>query len=61
MAKMLTQIKGKFLLKVDDKAFDLIKDILGNYKIEKLERFRLMEKKRGEKRETWTLVLVSNY
>jgi DNA adenine methylase len=61
MAKMLTQIKGKFLLKVDDKAFDLIKDILGNYKIEKLERFRSMDKKRGEKKETWTLVLVSNY
>jgi DNA adenine methylase len=61
MAKMLTQIKGKFLLKVDDKAFNLIKDILGNYKIEKLERYRLMERKRDEKRETWTLVLVSNY
>jgi DNA adenine methylase len=61
MAKMLTQIKGKFLLKVDDKAFNLIKDILGNYKIEKLERHRSMEKKRGEKRKTWTLVFVSNY
>ena len=61
MAKMLTQIKGKFLLKVDDKAFDLIKDILGNYKIEKLEKKRNMEKKKGEKRETWTLIFVSNY
>jgi DNA adenine methylase len=61
MANMLTKIKGKFLLKVDDKAFDLIKDILGNYKIEKLERKRMMEKKKGEKRETWTLIFVSNY
>jgi len=61
MAKMLTQIKGKFLLKVDDKAFNLIKDILGNYKIEKLERFRSMEKKRGEKKETWTLIFIYNY
>ena len=61
MAKILTQIKGKFLLKVDDKAFDLIKDILGNYKIEKLEKKRMMERKKDEKRETWTLVLVSNF
>ena len=61
MAKMLTQIKGKFLLKVDDKAFDLIKDILGNYKVEKLEKKRMMEKKRNEEKNTWTLVLVSNF
>jgi len=61
MAKMLTQIKGKFLLKVDDKAFDLIKDILGNYKVEKLEKKRMMERKKGKKRRTWTLVLVSNF
>ena len=61
MAKMLTQIKGKFLLKVDDRAFNLIKDIVGNYKIEKLERYRSMEKKRGEKKETWTLIFVSNF
>jgi len=52
MANMLTKIKGKFLLKVDDKAFNLIKDILGNYKVERLEKKRNMEKKRGEKRKT---------
>ena len=61
MAKMLTQIKGKFLLKVDDKAFNLIKDILGNYKIEKVEKKRMMERKENEKRETWTLIFASNY
>jgi DNA adenine methylase len=61
MANMLTQIKGKFLLKVDDKAFNLIKDILGNYRIEKLEKTRIMEKKKGKKRGTWTLIFVSNY
>jgi DNA adenine methylase len=61
MAKMLTQIKGKFLLKVDDKAFDLIKDILRNYRVERLEKKRMMEKKKGEKRETWTLIFISNY
>jgi len=61
MAKILTQIKGKFLLKVDDKAFNLIKDIVGNYKIEKLEKKRMMEKKENEKREIWTLIFVSNF
>ena len=61
MANMLTKIKGKFLLKVDDKAFNLIKDILGNYKVERLEKKRNMEKKRGEKRETWTLLFIFNY
>jgi DNA adenine methylase len=61
MAKILTQIKGKFLLKVDDKAFNLIKDILVNYKIEKIEKKRKMERKENEKRETWTLIFISNY
>ncbi|MFZ8800856.1 MAG: DNA adenine methylase [Candidatus Nanopusillus sp.] len=61
MANMLTKIKGKFLLKVDEKAFNLIKDILGNYKVEKLEKKRSMEKKKGEKKETWILIFVSNY
>ena len=58
---MLTQTKGKFLLKVDDKAFKLIEDILGNYKIEKIEKKRMMERKRSEEKSTWTLVLVSNF
>jgi len=61
MANILTKIKGKFLLKVDDKAFNLIKDILKNYKIEKLEKKKSMEKKKGEKKKTWTLIFVSNY
>jgi DNA adenine methylase len=61
MVKMLTKIKGKFLLKADDKTFDLIKDMLGNYKIEKLEKKRMMERKKNEKRKIWTLIFVSNY
>ncbi len=61
MANMLTQIKGKFLLKIDDKTFNIIKDILGNYRIEKLETTRFVDKKKSNKRETWTLIFVYNY
>ena len=60
MAKILTQIKGKFLLKIDDKTFEFIKDILKNYKIEKSEKTLIMEKKRKEKRSKWKLILISN-
>ena len=61
MAKILTQIKGKFLLKVDDKAFNLIKDILGNYKIERLKKKLSMNKRKNEEKNIWTLIFVSNY
>ena len=61
MAKMLTQIKGKFLLKVDDKAFNLIKDILGNYKIEKLEKKLSMNKRKKVEKDFWSLIFISNY
>ena len=61
MANMLTQIKGKFLLKVDEKTFNHIKDILGNYKIEKLEKKKSMDRKRKQKKGMWTLIFVYNY
>ncbi len=63
MAKMLTQIKGKFLLKLDEKTYSLIRDILpeGKYSVERMERTLNMDKRRGEKRRKWVLVLVSNY
>jgi len=61
MANILTKIRGKFLLKVDDKAFKLIEDILRDYKVEKIEKKRMMERKRSEEKSTWTLVLVSNF
>ena len=62
LAKILTQIKGKFLLKLDEKTYDIIKDILpeNTYKVERLERTLMMRKVIGEKRGKWTLVLVSN-
>jgi len=61
MASMLTQIRGRFLLKVDKKTYDLISDILpsGRYNVEVFERKLNMQKVRGEQRGTWTLVLVS--
>jgi len=61
MAKILTQIKGKFLLKVDDKAFNLIKDILGNYRVEKIEKKLSINKRKKEEKGFWSLIFVSNY
>jgi DNA adenine methylase len=62
MAQMLTQIEGRFLLKVDKKTYDLISDILptDKYKVEVFERKLNMQKVRGKQRGTWTLVLVSS-
>ena len=60
MATMLTQIKGKFLLKIDDKTYAFIEDILGKYKVEKIEQTLLMDKRVGEERKKWVLVLISN-
>jgi len=62
LAQIITQIKGKFLLKLDDKTYDVVKDILPEsvYKVERLERTLMFQKVIGEKRNKWTLVLVSN-
>ena len=60
MATMLTQIKGKFLLKVDDKTYAFIEDILGKYKVEKIEQTLSMDKRVGEEKKKWALVLISN-
>ncbi len=62
MASLLTQIKGRFLLKVDKKTYDMISDVLpsGKYNVEVFERKLNMQKVRGRQRGTWTLVLVSS-
>jgi DNA adenine methylase len=62
MAKMLTQVKGRFLLKVDKKTYDMISDILPSdkYNVEMIERKLNMQRVRGTQRGTWTLVLVSS-
>ena len=61
MAAVLTQIRGRFLLKVDKKTYDLISDILpgGRYSVEMFERKLNMQRVRGRQRGAWTMVLVS--
>ena len=61
MAQMLTQVRGRFLLKVDKKTYELISDILpsGKYKVEEFERKLNMQRVRGAQKGVWTLVLVS--
>jgi len=62
MAAMLAQIRGRFLLKVDKKTYDLISDILhsGRYNVEMFERKLNMQRVRGRQRGAWTMVLVSS-
>jgi DNA adenine methylase len=62
MAKILTEIRGRFLLKLDARTYELISDILpeGKYKVEKIERKLNQQKVRGGQKSTWILTLVSN-
>jgi len=61
MAAMLTQIRGRFLLKVDKKTYEAISDVLpaDKYNVEVFERKLHMQRVRGGQKGTWTLVLVS--
>jgi DNA adenine methylase len=62
MAQILTEIKGRFLLKVDKKTYELINDILpgDKYNVEMFERKLNMQKVKDKQRGTWLLVLVSS-
>ncbi len=62
MATMLTQIRGRFLLKLDKKTYEPISDILpaDRYNVEILERKLHMQRVRGRQRGTWLLTLVSS-
>ena len=62
MALMLTQIRGRFLLKLDYRTYELVKDILpeGRYRVEVFERPLHMQRVRGGKKGKWLLTLVSN-
>jgi len=62
VAQMLTQIRGRFLLKLDKKTYGLISDILpaSKYNVEMFERKLNMQRVRSRQRGTWTLVLVSS-
>ena len=62
MAAMLTQIRGRFLLKLDYKTYELVSDVLtrDKYAVEVVERTRHMKKVKGGQRDRWLLTLVSN-
>jgi DNA adenine methylase len=62
MATMLTQIDGRFLLKLNKKTYELISDVLtvDRYNVERFERTLHMQKVKERQRGTWTLVLVSS-
>jgi DNA adenine methylase len=61
MAAMLTQIRGRFLLKLDYNTYKHVSDILSGdrYKVEVFERVLHMKKVRGAPRRKWLLTLVS--
>jgi len=61
MAQMLTQIRGRFLLKVDNKTYSKIRDILppDRYTVEEFVRKKHMQRIRGTPKGVWTMVLVS--
>ncbi len=62
LAAMLTQIRGRFLLKLDYKTYELVSGILtkDKYVVEVVERTRHMKKVKDGQRDKWLLTLVSN-
>jgi DNA adenine methylase len=62
LASMLTTIKGKFLLKLNDRSFSYIQDILpeGKYVVEHVELPLYHQVKKKENRDKWVMVLVSS-
>jgi len=62
LAVMLTQVRGRFLLKLDYKTYELVSGILtkDKYVVEVVERTRHMKKVKDGQRDRWFLTLVSN-
>ncbi len=62
LAAMLTQIKGRFLLKLDYRTYELVSDVVtkDKYAVEVVERTRHMKKVKDGQRDRWLLTLVSN-
>jgi DNA adenine methylase len=62
MANMLTAVKGKFLLKLNDKSYSYIQDILSEdkYVVEHIELPLYHQVKKMENRDKWLMVLVSS-
>jgi len=61
MANMLTTIKGKFLLKLNDRSYSHVQDILpeGKYVVEHVELPLHQQLKKMENKDKWVMVLVS--
>jgi len=63
LAGILTTIKGRFLLKLDDRTYGLVRDILreDEYRVERIETILNQRKVNyGNQKGRWVLVLVSN-
>jgi len=62
LAIMLTTIKGKFLLKLNDRSYSYIQDILpeGKYVVEHIELPLYHQVRKKENRDKWVMVLVSS-
>ena len=61
MAQMLTQVQGRFLIKLDKDTYSKIRDILppDRFRVEEFERKIQMYRARGAQKGVWTMVLVS--
>jgi len=62
LANILTTIKGKFLLKLNNKSYSYVQDILpeDKYVVERIELPLYHQVKRGENRDKWLMVLISS-
>jgi DNA adenine methylase len=61
MASMLTAIKGKFLLKLNDRSYSYVQDILSEnkYAVERIELSLNHQVKKMEKKDKWVMILVT--
>jgi DNA adenine methylase len=62
LANMLTTIKGKFLLKLNDRSYSYIQDIMpeSKYVVEHIELPLYHQVRKKENRDKWVMVLVSS-
>ena len=62
MATMLAQVRGRFLLKIDEEMYDMIRDVLSEdkYGVEVHERVLNMRRVKNREKGVWKLVLVTS-
>ena len=61
MARVLRNVKGKWVLKIAKDNYELIKSDLPKHSVAELEKAIIMTKVEGEERPRYTLVLAFNY